>query len=106
MERKGVYVGGKKGVSVITERISSNSILKIITFKRSTTEGCVYICSVGPLSNANSSPYCIFFFARARGKQLQTKCCFVFQGGTGKSLCSSEPVGFCRRAYRSHLRRT
>lgn len=37
------FMWGKKGVSVITERISS----KIITFKRSTTEGCVYICSVG-----------------------------------------------------------
>lgn len=80
MERKGVYVGGKKGVSVITERISSNSILKIITFKRSTTEGCVYICSVGPLSNANSSPYCIFFFCERTQETAANKVLFCFPG--------------------------
>lgn len=81
-KEKGFMWGGG-GVSVITERISSNSILKIITLERSTTEGCVYICSVGPLSNANSSPYCIFFFFFLRARTRETaanKVLFCFPG--------------------------
>lgn len=91
MERKGVYVGEKKGVSVITERISSNSILKITTFKRSTTEGCVYICSVGPFSNANSTPRHVFLCACTRGNSCIQSAVLFSKAGQVRVCATANP---------------
>lgn len=91
----------KGGSASLQSAFLPNFILKIIAFQGSTTQGRVYICSIGPLSNANSTQYCIFFsfflsfFLQARaGNSCKTKCCFVFQGGTGKSLCKRPASGF------------
>lgn len=88
-KEKGFMWGGGKGVSVITERISSNSILKIITLERSTTEGCVYICSVGPLSNANSSPYCSFLFLRVHAGNSCKQSAVLFSRAGQVRVCAA-----------------